>query len=101
MKKNEISEIFLSHPATNELLEKLGHPGETGILLEGLTGSAKSLVLATVHNKLQAVHLAILPEKEEAANARASVRFPIPIPATSLLLAGMKPKRRPDGSTSG
>jgi transcription-repair coupling factor (superfamily II helicase) len=67
MKKNEISDLFLSHPGTLQFLDRCGKSENARAMLDGLTGSAKALVLASVHEKLQTTHLVILPEKEDAA----------------------------------
>jgi transcription-repair coupling factor (superfamily II helicase) len=59
--------IYLEHPQFKALSEILdtNNSGNTG--LEGLSGSAKSLLLAAVFNSLQTTHLVVLPEKEDAA----------------------------------
>jgi hypothetical protein len=49
MKKNEISDLYLSHPGTLQLLDKCGKAENARAMLDGLTGSAKALVLASVH----------------------------------------------------
>jgi transcription-repair coupling factor (superfamily II helicase) len=67
MKINELTEHYSSHPLMPSLLETVndGHSGK--IRIDGLSGSAMSLVLAVVFHKSQTTHLIVLPEKEDAA----------------------------------
>jgi transcription-repair coupling factor (superfamily II helicase) len=67
MKENAITEIYNSHPLVSELLEMIGKTDTSRARIEGLTGSAKALVAASVFRKTQNTHLVILPEKETAA----------------------------------
>ena len=67
MKINELTEHYSSHPLMPSLLETVndGHAGK--IQIEGLSGSARSMVLSVVFHKSQTTHLIVLPEKEDAA----------------------------------
>ena len=67
MKINELTEHYSSHPLMPSLLETVndGHAGK--IRIEGLSGSARSMVLSVVFHKSQTTHLIVLPEKEDAA----------------------------------
>jgi transcription-repair coupling factor (superfamily II helicase) len=67
MKKNELSDLYLNSPGSPELAARLGEESMSKGLLEGLSGSSKALVMASVHEKMQTTHLVIIPEKEDAA----------------------------------
>jgi transcription-repair coupling factor (mfd) len=67
MKKNEIADLYLNSPGPLQLADKLNTEAASKGLLEGLSGSSKALVMASVHEKLQTTHLVIIPEKEDAA----------------------------------
>jgi transcription-repair coupling factor (superfamily II helicase) len=67
MKENAITEIFNSHPLVTELLEVIGKTDTSRARIDGLSGSAKALVTASVFRKTQNTHIIILPEKETAA----------------------------------
>jgi transcription-repair coupling factor (superfamily II helicase) len=67
MKINELTEHYSSHPLMRSLVETVndGHAGK--IRIEGLSDSARSIVMSVVFNKSQITHLIVLPEKEDAA----------------------------------
>ena len=67
MKKNEISDLYLNSQGPSRLFVKLNDEAISKGLLEGLSGSSKALVMASVHEKMQTTHLVIIPEKEDAA----------------------------------
>jgi len=67
MKENQITDYFNTHPLISGLIETINADRTGRIRIEGLSGSSKALVLALVFNKTQTTHLAVLPEKEDAA----------------------------------
>ncbi len=67
MKENLFIQNYLSHPLLNSLIESAGSDEDQKIRLEGLTSSAKAIVTAAVFLKTQTTHLAVMPEKEDAA----------------------------------
>ncbi|MGD0342548.1 MAG: DEAD/DEAH box helicase, partial [Bacteroidales bacterium] len=67
MKKNEIADLYINSPGSPELVSRLENGAASKGLLEGLSGSSKALVMASVHEKMQTTHLIIIPEKEDAA----------------------------------
>lgn len=67
MKDNQITDHFNSHPLLPELIETINESMASLISIEGLTGSSKAIVMSLVFQKTQTTHLAIIPEKEEAA----------------------------------
>jgi transcription-repair coupling factor (superfamily II helicase) len=67
MKNNQITENFKRHIVLPDLIDTVNN-GKTGkIRLKGLTGSSKAIVFSMVFNNTQTTHLAVLPEKEDAA----------------------------------
>ncbi len=67
MKNNQITEYFKNHIVLPDLFDTV-NDGKTGkIRLKGLTGSSKAIVFSMVFKNTQTTHLAILPEKEDAA----------------------------------
>jgi transcription-repair coupling factor (superfamily II helicase) len=67
MKENELAALFDSHPVLTGLTESLGTTGTERISVEGLSGSSKSLAVASIFMKTQYTHIVIIPEKEDAA----------------------------------
>ena len=67
MKNNKITEYINLHPVIPGLIEAVKADRIKRIRIEGLSGSSKALMLSTVFQKTQTTHLAILPEKEDAA----------------------------------
>ncbi len=67
MKENDLNIIFDNHPVLPALIEKISTPGNGKINVEGLSGSSRSMILAKTFLKTQFTHVAILPEKEDAA----------------------------------
>jgi transcription-repair coupling factor (superfamily II helicase) len=67
MKENKIAYHFNSHPVIPGLIDTLIAEKIGKIRIEGLSGSSRALVLATVFSKTQTTHVAVLPEKEDAA----------------------------------
>jgi transcription-repair coupling factor (superfamily II helicase) len=67
MKKNEIAGIYSDHSALGQIFEYLDKTDAGTLHVEGLSGSSRSVILASVHEKLQSIHLVIIPEKEDAA----------------------------------
>ncbi len=62
-----LSDIYKNHPSLQQLGELLmvNHPGS--VTLTGLTGSSRAVVMAGVLPHHPAIHLVVLPDKEEAA----------------------------------
>lgn len=67
MTYSELRGLYTRHPYFIGVLEALTGDNTSHLLLEGLTGSARSLFLASVYDRMQTTHLVIFPEKEEAA----------------------------------
>jgi transcription-repair coupling factor (superfamily II helicase) len=67
MKKNEITDLYLNYTGPLQLIDYLDNEAASKGLLDGLSGSSKALVMASVHEKMQTTHLVIIPEKEDAA----------------------------------
>ena len=67
MKINELTEHFYSHPLMPSLLDTVNDGDAGKIRIEGLSGSARAMVLSLVFHKSQTTHLIVLPEKEDAA----------------------------------
>jgi len=67
MKKNEITDLYNVHPGHSQIIECLDNTTTNRLQIEGLSGSSKAIILASVYEKLQATHLVIIPEKEDAA----------------------------------
>jgi transcription-repair coupling factor (superfamily II helicase) len=67
MKENEITDHFSKHPVLPQLVEMINSDAIRNFRLEGLSGSSKAIILSLVFSKSQTTHLAILPEKEDAA----------------------------------
>jgi transcription-repair coupling factor (superfamily II helicase) len=67
MRKNEIADLYLNNPGSLRIVDDLSNESVSKGLLEGLSGSSKSLVMASVHEKMQTTHVVIIPEKEDAA----------------------------------
>ncbi|HNY14472.1 MAG TPA: transcription-repair coupling factor [Bacteroidales bacterium] len=67
MKNNEITGAYSGHPSLGKIIGLLEDPSAGNLNIEGLTGSSRSVIVALAYNKMQAMHLVILPEKEDAA----------------------------------
>jgi transcription-repair coupling factor (superfamily II helicase) len=67
MKGNEITDLYFGHALAKTVTDSLMDGGRGNVILEGLSGSARALIAASVYNKMQATHLVVLPEKEDAA----------------------------------
>jgi transcription-repair coupling factor (superfamily II helicase) len=67
MKENEITDHFSKHPVLPQLVEMINSDAIRNFRLEGLSGSSKAIILSLVFSKSQTTHLAVLPEKEDAA----------------------------------
>jgi transcription-repair coupling factor (superfamily II helicase) len=67
MKQNDLTDHFSHHPVLPSLIETISTDKNRNILLEGLSGSSKAMVLAHVFHKTQTTHVVIIPEKEDAA----------------------------------
>ena len=67
MKENQIADYYNTHPVIPGLIETINAEKTGKLRIEGLSGSSRAMVLATVFSKTQTTHVAVLPEKEEAA----------------------------------
>jgi len=67
MKENKIVYSYNNHPVVSRLIETINENKYGRIRLEGLYGSSKAMILSLVFNKTPITHVAILPEKEDAA----------------------------------
>ncbi len=67
MRYNQITEYFKNHPVVPDLIDAVNDDKTSAIGLEGLTGSSKAILLSIVYGATQTTHVAILPEKEDAA----------------------------------
>ena len=67
MKENQFIQNYFSHPLLNSLIESAGTDSTKTIRIKGLTSSAKAIVTAAVFSKTHTTHLAVIPEKEDAA----------------------------------
>jgi transcription-repair coupling factor (superfamily II helicase) len=67
MKKNELTEQYSSHPLLPSMIETINEGNAGKLRIEGLSGSARAIILSVIFQKSQITHLIILPEKEEAA----------------------------------
>jgi transcription-repair coupling factor (superfamily II helicase) len=67
MKENELTELYKNHPVLPSLIETIITDKSSKILIEGLSGSSKAMILSLVLYKTQNTHVVILSEKEDAA----------------------------------
>ncbi len=67
MKENQFIQHYNNHPLLPALTESAGSENIKTIRIEGLTASAKAMVLASVCKNTQTTHLVVVPEKEDAA----------------------------------
>ena len=67
MKDNIFIQKYLEHPNLNPLIESAGRDNIKTIRLEGLTASAKSMIMSAVGARSQTIHVVVIPEKEDAA----------------------------------
>lgn len=67
MKVNDITGHYNKHPNLEGLLGAVNSPENARIRIEGLAGSSKALLVASVFYKSQTTLLVIIPEKEDAA----------------------------------
>ena len=68
MKENGITKLYSNHVVLNDLIAVINadKPVTRGCI-EGLSGSSKSLIVSHVFQNTQLIHVAIIPEKEDAA----------------------------------
>ena len=67
MKENQITDHYKTHPVLPALIETINADKTRKIRIEGLSGSARAMVLSMVFNETQTTHVAVIPEKEDAA----------------------------------
>jgi transcription-repair coupling factor (superfamily II helicase) len=67
MKVNQLTDHYNSHPNLPSLVEAINNSASGNINIDGLTGSAKSVVISVIFHKSQTTQLVVLPEKEDAA----------------------------------
>jgi len=59
--------IYSGHPIYGQLKELLRESKEGNVVIEGMTGSSRSLLLASLFKSIPTTHFVIMPEKEDAA----------------------------------
>ncbi|MBO7523474.1 MAG: transcription-repair coupling factor, partial [Bacteroidales bacterium] len=67
MKNNNIIDLYDKHPVLSDLLSELLGASTKNINVEGLSGSAKSVVISKVFQKTTYTHIIVLQDKENAA----------------------------------
>jgi transcription-repair coupling factor (superfamily II helicase) len=68
MKENGITRLYSDHPVLNDLLAVINSDKpDLRCSIEGLSGSSKPLILSSILQNTQLIHVIIIPEKEEAA----------------------------------
>ncbi len=67
MKENELTSLFNDHPVLSGLTEAVRSNTSNRIGISGLSGSSKAIALAKVFLQTSMIHVAIVPEKEDAA----------------------------------
>lgn len=67
MKVSELRNLIDSHPVLPDVIESISSAGTGKIRIEGLSGSSKAMLLTKIFNRTQFIHIAIVPEKEDAA----------------------------------
>lgn len=67
MKENPITEHYKKHQVLPELIDTIISDKTPEILITGLVGSSRSMILSMVFQKTQTTHVVIIPEKEDAA----------------------------------
>jgi transcription-repair coupling factor (superfamily II helicase) len=67
MKENELTGAFNNHPVLPSLIAAINENTTHNILLGGLSGSSKAIIMSRVFLQSQTTHLVIIPEKEDAA----------------------------------
>jgi len=67
MKENQFIQLYHNHPLLPALTESAGAENIKTIRIEGLTASAKAMVVASVCRNTQTTNLVVVPEKEDAA----------------------------------
>ena len=68
MKENSLSQLYSGHPVLKEIAGFIGS-GEnmSRCTIEGLSGSSKTIVLSSIFQDMQHIHVVVISEKEEAA----------------------------------
>lgn len=67
MKQKDLGSLYRSHPNFESFHKRLSEGDNSNLSIEGLSGSAKSLLISALFSSLQTTHFVILPEKEDAA----------------------------------
>lgn len=67
MANTVLRDHYRKHPSFIRLEKLLSEDDRSSVVIDGLTGSSKAVVMAGVLSELPTTHLVILPEKEEAA----------------------------------
>ena len=68
MKANDLTKLYSGHAVLNELHAVItSDRPETRVCIEGLSGSAKAIIISNILQNTQLIHVIIIPEKEEAA----------------------------------
>ncbi|HOF21766.1 MAG TPA: CarD family transcriptional regulator, partial [Bacteroidales bacterium] len=67
MKQNGLTDLFNDHPVLSALTERIKSATEARMGVEGLYGSSKAVAIAGAFLKTPFTHIAVVPEKEDAA----------------------------------
>ena len=67
MKEKDIAGLYRNHTLYDLVLQEIKSPGTGGLRLDGLTGSSASIITASIYSDTTVLHLAILPEKDDAS----------------------------------
>lgn len=67
MKEKDIAGLYRNHTLYDLVLKEIKSPGTGGLRLDGLTGSSASIITASIYSDTTVLHLAILPEKDDAS----------------------------------
>lgn len=66
-RENELITLYSNHPVITGLKECIGRENTDKVYLTGLTGSSRAAVVSSVYDSTQAIHVVVIPEKEDAA----------------------------------
>ncbi len=67
MSNIDLGNLYRGHPNFDPLKKQILDVDQGNIAIEGLRGSSRSLLLASLFNSVSTTHFVILPEKEDAA----------------------------------
>ncbi|MEZ5000354.1 MAG: CarD family transcriptional regulator [Bacteroidales bacterium] len=67
MTRESFKSVYSSHPSYRGLYKALTGENEKHFAIEGITGSARAMLMASLFGDMQTTHFLVLPEKEDAA----------------------------------